>query len=82
MIELTCCGCKWKGRVRDRLAGLRVICKRCRAVSRVPDAVTREVYLGDWLSPCENSWKGPRASSPTAEMPAYPLPLDSAPTSF
>jgi hypothetical protein len=67
MIELTCWGCGWEGRVRDHFSGRRVICKRCRAVNLVPDAVTKEVYLGDRFN---------LSDTPTAEIPAYTGPPD------
>jgi hypothetical protein len=50
MLELTCWGCGWDGRVPVAFAGLRVTCKRCRAVNAVPDPVTQEVYVADWLA--------------------------------
>ncbi|HEY2155248.1 MAG TPA: hypothetical protein VGH33_06435 [Isosphaeraceae bacterium] len=50
MIELTCWGCGWKGEVPDHFAGLRVTCKRCRAVNMASDPVTQEVFVGDWIA--------------------------------
>jgi hypothetical protein len=49
MIELTCWGCGLEGRVRAHYTGMKVACKRCRCLVRVPDSVTDEIDVTAWL---------------------------------
>jgi hypothetical protein len=68
MIDLTCWSCGWDGRVPDRYAGLRVICKRCRSESTVPCSITRELFLADWVAAVD-----PGSESATVEFDARAL---------
>jgi hypothetical protein len=63
MIELMCLGCGWEGRVLDLYAGRQVTCRRCRTVNTVPESVTREVDVCDWVAAIE-----PSSESTTAEI--------------
>src|SRR5579871_3139901 len=71
MIDLTCWGCGYEGRIREHLAGLRVKCRWCRAINVVPDPVTRDDYPVEWLGDVEGGWRGALAESPTVVIPAY-----------
>jgi hypothetical protein len=50
MIALTCWICGWQGQVPDHFAGLNVVCKRCKAGTKVPIAYAGEVYEPDSIT--------------------------------
>lgn len=68
MIELKCWGCGREGSVPDRLAGLRVTCKKCGEVNTIPDRDTQEVYVADWLAAVDAL-----SQSVTLEVDCQPL---------
>jgi hypothetical protein len=70
MIELTCWGCGFEGRVPDHYEGKRVTCVRCRTENSVPDSVTREVEAVDWVAAMDAS-----SGSDTAEVATRGWPL-------
>ena len=66
MIDLTCWGCGYAGRVPGRYSGLRVTCKRCGTVNVAPSEPTREDFPYDWLPAVD-----PETESDTREIECY-----------
>jgi hypothetical protein len=75
MFELMCWSCGRGGRVAEQYAGRRVTCNGCRAVNPVPDPVTREAFVADWLEAIDAGWTDPAAASPTVEVECRPATI-------